>query len=212
LVAARELKRSPGMNRPWNWKTMLAVAAVLGPVAARADGYYDGNGRWVERPYHSVLSSAWDNSITVNPIDLFTGTINIEYERAVASRIGVYTGLNFIAYRGVLLPQAASRIALGPEIGMRVYLIGRAPGGLWLGPYLNAAWVHDTSPDAVTTRDTLGLGAGGMAGINLLFGQFNLSLGAGAGYQDYAAFSQGQRTAGSFGVTPRLRLALGAVF
>src|SRR3954468_10538022 len=123
------------MNKSLTWILSAAVLAL--PLAASAQDYDD---RVVERPYHSILRSAWDNSLTVNPIDLFTGNINIEYERAVASRVGLYGGLNFLVMHGVLLPNdTTKRFAIGPELGVRIYLIGRAPGGVWLGPYVNAA-------------------------------------------------------------------------
>jgi hypothetical protein len=186
---------------------VVAVAALSLPFAARAEE----DERVVERPYHSILRSAWDNSVTVNPIDMFTGTLNVEYERAVASRLGLYGGLNFGYMRGVLSTSEVRPLAIGPELGLRVYLIGRAPGGIWIGPYGNMAWVRNT--DASGSVDSLGLGFGAMAGINLLLGQFNLSLGAGTGYHDYSSWSAaGVRRIGNFGVTPRLRLALGAVF
>jgi len=186
-----------------NW-ILLAVVVAL-PFAARAEV--------VEQPYHSILRSAWDNSLTVNPIDLFTGNLNIEYERALGTRVGLYGGINFLVMRGVLLRDTPNRFAIGPEAGVRIYLFGRAPGGIWIGPYVNAAYVRESNIGSTDlSRDNLALGAGGMAGINLLFGQFNLSLGAGAGYQDYGVLTTTQRLASSYGVTPRLRLALGAVF
>lgn len=193
------------MTRALKW--ILAAAVLTVSFAARAEV--------VERPYHSLLRSAWNNSLTVNPIDLFTGTINLEYERAIASRVGFYGGMNFLVMRGVLLPsQTARRFAIGPELGVRIYLIGRAPGGIWLGPYVNAAYVRESYDGGNYNRDNLALGAGGMGGVNLLFGQFNLSLGAGAGYTDYAVFTPAGslRPAGTSGLTPRLRLAIGAVF
>src|SRR5258708_2768252 len=161
-----------------------AAIALLLPLAARAEEQRE---RVIERPYHSILRSAWDNSVTVNPIDMFLGTLNVEYERAVASRLGLYGGVNFGFYRGVLQTGDVRPMFVGPEVGLRVYLIGRAPGGLWIGPYGNAAWVRNT--DTSGSIDSLGLGLGAMAGINLLFGQFNLSLGAGTGYQDYSSWS-----------------------
>jgi hypothetical protein len=195
------------MNRHPQWLGAIAALALALPFAAAAQNRDD---RMVERPYHSILRSAWDNSITVNPIDMFTGTLNVEYERAVASRLGLYGGLNFGYMRGVLSGGDVRPLFIGPELGMRVYLIGRAPGGLWLGPYGNFAWVRNS--DQTGSIDSFGLGFGAMAGINLLFGQFNLSLGAGAGYHDYSSWSAGTRRIGSYGVTPRLRLAIGAVF
>ena len=187
-----------------------ATATLLLPTSVSAGFLGD---RVKARHEHSLLRSGYENSLTVNPIDLFTGTINIEYERAVANKVGLYGGLNFMVMRGLLYSQdAGNRFAVGPELGLRLYLIGRAPGGLWLGPYVNGAYVRHSGNDDFGARDSLALGGGGMAGVNLLFGQFNLSLGAGAGYYDWGVITSGDRRAGSSGFTPRLRLAVGAVF
>jgi len=191
------------MNRRFLF--VLSGLAALLPFGALAQ-------ERVSRP-HSLLRSAYDNSLTVQPIDLFTGNINVEYERALGPKVGFYTGINFLVMRGVLLPQETrQRFAIGPELGLRIYVLGRAPGGVWVGPYVNAAYVRDTGTGDGFNRDSLALGAGGMAGINLLFGQFNLSLGAGAGYQDYGIGVVNRTIPGTYGVTPRLRLAIGAVF
>jgi hypothetical protein len=156
-----------------------------------------------------VFRSKYENAVTVQPIDLFTGTLNIEYERVLAKRIGAYGAVNFMMYRPILYPSPGSSFGLGPEIGLRVYLIGNAPAGLWIGPYINALWVRNVAEGYIV--DSLGLGAGGMAGVNLVFGHFLLSLGGGVAYVDHSAYRNDERV-GAFGLTPRLRLAVGAAF
>lgn len=154
-------------------------------------------------------SGGTSNAITVSPLDLFTGTFNLEYERAVASSLGIYGGVNFLYFDGVLRPGAGTVFAVGPEIGARLYLIGDAPAGLWLGPYLNGAYVRNVSGGVASS--SFGYGAGGMAGFNLVLSHFVASVGAGLGYLDYSSSVLGQRV-GQFGLTGRLRLAIGVAF
>jgi hypothetical protein len=149
------------------------------------------------------------NAITVNPIDLFTGTANIEYERALSTWISLYGGINFLYFGGVLRLDTPTRFAIGPELGARLYVIGNAPSGLWLGPYVNTAYVSNYSGGS--NYGSLGLGAGAMAGFNLVLGHFMGSLGAGVGYFDNSTTASGTRI-GQYGVTPRFRLSLGVSF
>jgi hypothetical protein len=149
------------------------------------------------------------NAITVNPIDLFTGTANVEYERALTSWISLYGGINFLYFGGVLRLNTPTRFAIGPELGARLYVIGNAPAGLWLGPYVNTAYVSNY--DGATSYGSLGLGAGAMAGFNLVLGHFIGSLGVGVGYYDNSTMV-GESRLGAYGVTPRFRLALGVAF
>lgn len=175
-------------------KTAAALALTLSLTTATVSRAGDGDYR---------------NAITLNPIDLFTGTANIEYERALTTWASLYGGLNFLYFGGVLRLNTTTRFAVGPELGARLYLIGNAPAGLWLGPYVNAGYV--TNFDGGSSYGSLGLGAGAMAGFNLVLGHFIGSLGAGVGYFDNSA-RVGEGRIGQYGVTPRLRLAVGVAF
>ena len=186
-----------------SWLGGAALVAVLAvPLTARAEE--EGIVR-----EHSLLKSAWNNGITAMPVDPFSGMLNVEYERALTSSFSAFGGMNVSYFRG-LLTNETGRIAVGPETGIRAYIYGRAPAGVWLGPYVNAAWVRHL--DGASTINSVGYSVGGMAGANLLVGQFVASLGAGLGWHDYSARNAVGTRIGSYGVTPRLRVALGAVF
>src|SRR5690242_18892472 len=64
-----------------------------------------------------------DKSITVNPIDLFTGTMNLEYEQAANKVVSLYGGVNFLVVRGLFQPSETRSFGVGPEVGLRLYLI-----------------------------------------------------------------------------------------
>lgn len=182
------------------FRAALILTLLALPLAAHAaDSRHDDD----------ALHTSHQNALTVAPIDLFIGTLNLEFERALATRVSGYGALNLMLYRPILYPSQGNSFGLGPELGLRIYLLGRAPAGLWVGPYINALWVRNAGEGY--SVDSLGLGAGGMAGVNLVFGQFLLSLGGGVAYVDHSAYRDEERV-GAYGLTPRLRIAVGAVF
>jgi hypothetical protein len=170
-----------------------SLAALLAPAAAKAD----------------ILMTSYDNGLTVEPIDLLTGTFNLQYERAISPSWSAYLGLNYLYVSGVDQPSSGTQLALGPEIGLRLYMIGRAPAGLWIGPDLSAAWVRNVGFGE--QWDSLGYSVGGMVGVNLVLGHFTGSLGFGGNFYDFSHWDGTERV-GFYGLAMRERLALGVVF
>ena len=152
----------------------------------------------------------YSNAITFQPIELFTGTMNIEYEHAFRQWFSLYGGLDFLAWRGVLAPGYDRSLVVGPEIGTRFYLFGNAPSGIWIGPYASAAYVNNTVNG--NSYSSFGWGLGAMAGFNLLIKRFVFSLGAGTGWIDHSTNPSGTYRVGYYGFVPRLRLAIGVAF
>jgi hypothetical protein len=169
------------------------LAALSTSVAASAD----------------PLWTPYENTLTVEPIDLLTGTFNLQYERAFSPALSAYLGLNYLYISGFDQPNSGTQLALGPEIGLRLYLIGRAPAGLWIGPDLSTAWVRNVSYGQ--EWDSIGYGVGGMVGINLCLGHFTGSLGIGGNFYDYSHYDGANRV-GFYGLEMRERLAVGVVF
>lgn len=185
-------------------RSIVAMGVLLGSVTAFAE---EQRQTGEVRAYSEFRNT---RAITMMPVELFSGTLNIEYEQALASYASLYGGLNFIAFRGVLATGYDRAFVVGPEVGARFYLLGDAPAGLWIGPYLGASFVSNTV--AGTTRDSFGWGAGAMAGINLIFfRRLMISLGAGTGWIDMSSSPTGYRV-GLYGFVPRLRLAAGVAF
>lgn len=143
------------------------------------------------------------NLLLVNPGDLFTGVLSLEYERAVGRFFGVTAGLSVWAFRGLFSPAAEpAYTAISPEFGARLHLIRAAPGGLWLGPYVSAGYLIARSDGALSRAWSWGIGAA--IGYNFILGRhFTFQIGAGGGFTDY-----GDRVVWF----PRLRLGLGATF
>ncbi|HYV43765.1 MAG TPA: hypothetical protein VFA20_02845, partial [Myxococcaceae bacterium] len=92
------------------------------------------------------------NTITLNPLAIKNQQLGIEYERALGPLFSLY-----------LQPQGAygrrgtsSSLWVGAEAGLRVFFLGKAPVGLWIGPEASGSYGKVTS--AGVTREGLGFG------------------------------------------------------
>jgi len=119
------------------------------------------------------------NTITLNPLALRFQQLGIEYERALGPVFSIY-----LAPQGAYGRQGgSSSLSLGAELGLRVFFLGKAPVGLWIGPELSGTYGRQSSGGV--TRSGFGFGVGGGAGWTLVFfDRFALSVG-------FAAVSRG---------------------
>lgn len=152
-----------------------------------------------------------ESTVTVNPIDLVNGSVNFEIESAIASRVSLYGGVTFLVWEGVFNERDGDGyFAIGPELGARLFLLGDAPVGLWVGPFAGLAYV--SVEDSGRTAEALGAYAGGMAGVTVvMLDAIALSGGIGVGYHDLTATIDDE-VYGTIGAVPRFRLALGVAF
>ena len=168
---ARALLTDPDMKT-----ILLAVTAAvtLYAVPARADIYVIDD--------HQTRTP---NVFLINPGDLIDGVISVEYERALNSFFGLEFGLGVGAFRGAFLSSDRTTVfAIAPEVGIRVHFIRDAPGGLWFGPAISAAYIAATSDGEVARAFGYGLTAA--IGYNFFLGDhFALQLGVGGGFNDY---------------------------
>ena len=185
----------PGANS-WDLKWVAALGALaallllLAPAGARAD---DGVGDV-------------DQSLTVNLLDALNGIVNFEIEHALNDHGSVFFGVDFIFFNSVFEDSSRSIWGVGPDLGFRLYLLGNAPLGLWLGPFGELAYVRSDD------HDHLGWALGGMAGLNfLVLGPLEAQLGVGAAWHDYAIHVNGD-TVGLDGWDPRFRLGVGVAW
>lgn len=150
----------------------------------------------------SGRSNSTPNMLLINPGDLFNGVVSIEYERALTSFFGLTGGFSAAAFRGPFSFGQPSYVVIGPELGARFHFIKDAPGGLWLGPYVNAGYVIARDSGSVSRAFSWGLGAA--IGYNFIIGRhFTFQLGAGGGFNDYGD---------ALVWAPRLKLGIGGVF
>lgn len=142
------------------------------------------------------------NMLLINPGDLFSGILSLEYERGVASWFGITVGLSVYTFRSVFNSTEPAINVISPEVGFRFHFIRHAPRGLWIGPYISPGYVFGREGGTVSRAWSWGLGAA--LGYNFVLGRhFTFQLGAGGGFVDY-----GDRVRWD----PRFKLGIGATF
>lgn len=144
---------------------------------------------------------SYRNLMLINPGELFTGSLALEYERALGPFFGLVGGLSVALFDGPLNLGNPWATIVGPEIGFKFHFIQNAPVGLWLGPYINAGYVVSRGNSELQRLWAWGAGAG--IGYNFQFGRFVFQIGASGGFTDH-----GYRLAWA----PRLKLGVGGVF
>ncbi|MBM7112280.1 hypothetical protein [Archangium primigenium] len=100
--------------------------------------------------------------LLVQPLRMGTGTLGLGVEHAVGERVALSGALHgslvvdsFRLAPGID-PATSQRVGVDVDPGVHVYLTGRAPEGLWVGPHLEASWERNTTQtflfDGVTRR------------------------------------------------------------
>jgi len=157
--------------------------------------------------YAAETSARPTRTVTANPLALAFGIFSIEYEQAIADRqMTFFAGPTYYSWSGLGLDLTA----YGANGGIRYFFKGTAPEGFFVSPELSL--LYTTAGEGDDAASAMSWGLSGIAGYTWIFGDvFDLSLGLGAGYQNYEV-KVGNLTAGSSGVVPAGRLALGAAF
>ncbi len=168
-------------------------------------------GALLASPLSALADDGIESTVTVNPVDLVNGSVNFEIESALASRLSLYGGVNFLVWEGVFNDREGDGyFAVGPELGLRLFLLGEAPVGLWVGPFAGIAYV--SVEDSGRSAEAVGGYVGGMAGVTVvMLDAIALSGGLGVGYHDLTA-RIGDDEYGTVGAIPRFRLAVGVAF
>lgn len=109
---------------------LVALAVTVAPAAARAE---EEDRRPGERP-GSILSVA--------PLGWVGGLLAVEYERVLSEHVSLTLAPDVRFWK----PQEGDRIAarvpfegrtlVGGAVGVRLFMLGRAPDGIWLQPEL----------------------------------------------------------------------------
>jgi hypothetical protein len=174
------------MSRP---ALLICLACLLSPTGALADepppSPLDWFQRWIASlgqprlpPSRPPEDTTAHNTVTLNPLALRQQRLGLEYERALGSHVSIY-----------LAPQAAFGIVpdawtLSAELdlGLRIFVLGTAPGGIFFGPEL--AGLYERSNENGLLRYGLGTGIGATVGWTLVFFEhFTLSVGFSSQYR-----------------------------
>ncbi|MDQ3264181.1 MAG: hypothetical protein M3Y59_11050 [Myxococcota bacterium] len=86
------------------------------------------------------------NTVTFNPLALFQSQLALEYERALNDWFTVYVS----PQPTLLLTAGRLEVGLLAEAGVRLVLIGKPPGGFYLGPLVAVAMSRETASGVST--------------------------------------------------------------
>jgi hypothetical protein len=125
-------------------------------------------------------------------LDLGLAVVGLAYERVLADTIALQLELHvFGTWFGPPFGWA-NLSGLGAQIRSSVFPFGRAPGGLYIAPYVRAARVTGEANGEMGSA--IGASYGGFLGYSFLFwDRFNVRVGAGAQYMSYAVNAGGAR-------------------
>ncbi len=103
------------------------------------------------------------NTVTFNPLALFQSQLALEYERALNDWFTVYVS----PQPTLLITAGRLEVGLLAEAGVRLVLIGKPPGGFYLGPLVAVALSRETASGVSTL--SVAVGYGGMMGLTFVF-------------------------------------------
>lgn len=124
------------------------------------------------------------NVVGMAPLSLLFSALVMEYERAITPSVSAHLAAS-VAWSGFSVPGILefSGLSYGAALGARLFLVGEAPEGLWIGPQ---AGVLHASLSANNNRVSgLGYHGHGMLGYTFMLGpgrNISLSLGLGGGF------------------------------
>jgi hypothetical protein len=151
------------------------------------------------------------NVVYVNPVGLIGGVYSLGYERVLSPYLS-------FAIEGMYLHDQSNGVTgtgVGAGVVPHLYLLGRAPSGLYLAPALRIAAVSAEGLDASGTGTGYSLGA--TTGWSWIWGPVNLKLGIGAAYFDMVAVARtsdgtDQASVGAHGIGLTGDLSFGFAF
>jgi hypothetical protein len=187
------------------WVLSPGMARAEDDVLTRVRDWFSGIGK-PKPPVEEDLGAR--NTFTINPLALSHSQLGIEYERAFGRGFSLYVGPEFAYGR---TPETWS-LGLSGTLGIRLFVLGTAPSGIYFGPELSANY-QLRSQERVRRRG-IGVGLGGSVGWTLvLFNRFTLAAGFSAQYRSIPDLeSPAGEGALRVEIVPTPRLAFGVAF
>lgn len=148
------------------------------------------------------------NTFTLNPLlALQYQQLGVEYERAFGQGLSLYLAPEFAFGRA----EGSWHLSLAGTLGVRLFVLGSAPSGLFFGPEFSASYQRALRGQVL--RKAFGLGLGGNVGWTLvLFQRLTLSVGFSAQYRAIPDLESSEEGALRVEVVPVPRLAFGVAF
>lgn len=191
---------------------LLLLLLAAGPAAADDKNPIEQFADWVKNlgkpppPPKPAEPQAW-NIVTLNPLALQQEQLGIEYERVLGAAATIY-----IAPQAVYGSAGSSWVlSAGGNLGMRFYVLGAAPNGIFIGPEVgvNFQRAHQNG----VHRRAFGIGVGAGVGLSLVFFErFAVSVGFAAQYRSVADIESPEPETVRTRFSPLPRLAFGVAF
>jgi hypothetical protein len=190
---------------------LLSVLCVLGPrVALAEDDALTRFQEWLSKlgkPASPPEDPGPWNTFTLNPLVLKDRRLGVEYERALGRSFSLYLAPEFAYGRA----EHSWHLALGGTLGARIFVLGKAPSGIYFGPEVVVDYQRDFRDQVL--RKAFGLGIGGSVGWTLVFfNRFTLAAGFSAQYRASPDLESSEEGAVRVELVPIPRLAFGVAF
>ncbi len=189
----------------------LLALCLLGPrVALAEDDALTRFQEWLSKlgkPAPPPEDKGPWNTFTLNPLVLKERRLGVEYERALGRGFSLYLAPEFAYGRA----ERSWHLTLGGTLGARIFVIGKAPSGIYFGPEVAVDYQRERREQGL--RKAFGLGVGGSVGWTLVFfDRFTLAAGFSAQYRAIPDLESSEEEAIRVELVPTPRLAFGVAF
>ncbi len=156
----------------WKGTTLALAALALVATGARAQALEDPR------------APRGPNILLESPGEHFGEAVSLEYQRALASWLGLTAGLSVWSFHPIFFRSRELELtAVDPEFGSRFHFIGDAPEGVWLGPLVSNGYRISRADGPVSRLWSSSVGA--TIGYNFSsLRHLSFQVGAGGGLRD----------------------------
>jgi hypothetical protein len=180
------------------------VALAEGDVATRIHDWLSNLGKPKAPPPEDLGAR---NTFTLNPLALKDERLGVEYEHAFGRGFSLYLAPEFAYGRS----ERSWELALGGTLGARIFVLGKAPSGIYFGPEAGVDYQRERRSGVL--RKGFGLGLGGNVGWTLVFfNRLTVAAGLSAQYRAVPDLESTEEDAIQVKLVPTPRLAIGVAF
>lgn len=183
----------------------VALAEEKENVATRLQEWLSNLGKPRSAPAAEDLGAR--NTFTLNPLALKDERLGVEYEHAFGRGFSLYLAPEFAYGRS----ERSWELALGGTLGARIFVLGKAPSGIYFGPEAGVDYLRERRDGVL--RKGFGLGFGGSVGWTLVFfNRLTVAAGLSAQYRAVPDLESDEEGAIQVKLVPTPRLAIGVAF
>lgn len=129
------------------------------------------------------------NMLSIAPVSFLLGSFGLEYERVLADPLSLTVSADYrwLSLAGAEGEQPLPTSMTGVSVGVHLFMLGKAPSGLWLGPELGTIFAP-VEKDGERRIGTLPRAALQLGYTGLIADIFSISVGAGVQFFSVVPF------------------------